>query len=52
VQNWLLFIFGGKALQKGTGLIQFVLNEAINFLGEAQPLPKVNKSRKIGPSFG
>ncbi len=29
----LLFNFGGKALQKVTELIQFVLKEAANFLG-------------------
>ncbi len=32
-KSGLLFNFGGKALQQVIGLIQFVLKEAINFLG-------------------
>jgi hypothetical protein len=41
----LLFTFGGKTLQKVTGLIQVVLKEAIIFLGEAQHLPELSKTR-------
>ena len=45
MQNRLLFTCGGKALQKVTELIQFVLKEAVPFLGEAEHLPQLSKNR-------